>query len=363
MINVFQPSLDLEELLAVAKTFQSNWIGKGDRVSEFEYEFAKYLNVSADIVSTNSATEALFQIFEQLNMSYFDEVIIPSIHFIGAANAIIANGGKPIFCDVDPATLNTSIEHIEPLVTGKTIAVVLLHYGGNPCDVQPIIDKLGDKGIFIIEDAACALGATYKGKPVGTIGDFGVWSFDAMKTITCGDGGMLYSSHIDNARYARESMYLGMNQSSGLESDNNQWWKFEVKLPGRRSIMNDISASIGLEQLKKLPEYLGKRAVTKSIYEQHLGTLPILPDCTSGHSFYWIQTPYRDELAHYLREHDIYTTFRYWPCHKALGYNVDLPNTEKAARETLLLPLHQSMSYHDTLMVVELVQEFLRGKE
>jgi len=361
MINIFQPLLGLEELLAVAQTFESNWIGKGDKVSTFEYQFAKYLGVPADnVVSTNSATEALFQVLEYIDVDGM-EVILPSISFVGAANAVIANGGVPVFCDVDYKTLNTSLEYIEPLVTNKTIAIILLHYGGYPCDIQPIVKMANEKFICVIEDAACALGATYNNKPVGTLADFGIWSFDAMKTITCGDGGIIYCSLPDKG--LKHYMYLGMTSQSGISSDNNKWWEFEVTYPGRRSIMNDIAASIGLSQLAKLPDFLGKRAMYKSIYEQHLGELPILPGCTSGHSFYWIQTPRRDELAKHLRDNDIYTTFRYWPCHKALGVNVGLPNTEKAAQETLLLPLHQSLSYNDVMTVIELTQEFLKDKE
>jgi len=371
MINVFQPSLGIEELMAVAETFKSGWIGKGQRVTEFESQFAQYLEVEpGNIVSTNSCTEALFQIMELIDVRG-KEVIIPSIHFIGAANAIIANGGRPVFCDVDFKTLNTSIEYIEPLITSNTKAIVLLHYGGYPCDIQPVLDLADQRGIIVIEDAATALGASYRGQACGTLADYGVWSLDAMKTISCGDGGMIYAKDSYQIDELKIRLNLGMNQPAGLLSENIKWWEFESVHPARRSIMNDIAASIGIEQLKKLPDFLGIRGMWSMLYSEKLGYLNqesglvLLPassdlriNCISACYFYWLQTPTRDELALWLRKNDIYTTFKYYPLHKALGIKADLPNTEKAASETLLLPLHTGLRYHDVEYICELIQAF-----
>ena len=357
-INVFQPSLGLEELLAVAEVFKSNWIGKGQKVKEFEWLFARYLDVKANnVISTNSCTEALFQIMELIDVKG-KEVIIPSIHFIGAVNAIIANGGKPVFCDVNFKTLNTSIEYIEPLITNNTKAIVLLHYGGYPCDIQPILSLADQKGIIVIEDAATALGASYHGQACGTLADYGVWSFDAMKTISTGDGGMIYAKNSSQIERLKTRLNLGISEASGWQSNSLKWWEFENIYPARRSILNDIAASIGIEQLKKLPDFLGQRMILTQMYSQKLVPLPLLLDCVPGYYFYWLQTPKRDELARWLRDNDVYTTFKYYPLHKALGIEADLPNTERAANETLLLPLHTGLKYHDIEYVCELIYAF-----
>lgn len=346
MINVFQPSLDIDELLNVAKVFQSNWIGRGKKVTQFESAFAKHLKVSFEqVTSVNSCTEGLFQILEYIDVRG-KEVILPSIHFIGAANAIIANSGIPVFSDVNPQTLNVEAQYIRPLITRNTKAIIVNHYGGYPCNMEEIMDL----GLIVVEDAACAPSSTYQAKACGTIGHYGVWSFDAMKILSTGDGGMIYAR--DGIKDIKKRLYLSMDSSSGLSSDKDKWWEFTCTHPGRRSIMNDITASIGLAQLEKLPEFIGRRSTLTGMYLSRLQS-PIVPSPDSSYYFFWIQVKNRDKLARHLKENGIYTTFRYYPLHKALGINIDLPNTEKAANETLLLPLHQSLDYNQVMYICE----------
>ena len=157
-INVFQPSLGAEELEAVRRVFESHWVGKGRCTERFEANFANHLNVPRELLrSTNSCTEGLFQVMALLEIGPDDEVILPSISFVGAANAVMARGARPVFCDVNPRTLNVECHFVEEQITAKTKAVIVLHYGGVPCPLEAIAQLAHRHGIMLIEDSACSV--------------------------------------------------------------------------------------------------------------------------------------------------------------------------------------------------------------
>lgn len=368
MINLFQPVCDSRELFAIDKVLASGWLGKGPKVAEFEAAWSNHIGATPEqVVSTNSCTEGLFTAVRLLDIGPGDEVIIPTIHFVGAAQAVLAIGAIPVFCDVDSRTLNTTAGFILSKVTKRTRAVVLNHYGGVPCQMDEIMLLLEQwPGIYLIEDAACAPASTYQGKAVGTFGDIGLWSFDAMKIITTGDGGMMYIRDKELADKARKMLYLGTDTQSGLSNSTDRWWEFGVEIEGaRRSVMNDMAAVMGLEQLKKLAAFAARRAEASLFYDCQLyGLFPYCPNVLVGNKnlssfyFYWIQTPRRNELAAFLKENGIYTSFRYYPLHWAYGTADYLPNAEKAARETLLLPLHCGLTDEDVNFICNKVKEF-----
>lgn len=367
MINLFQPVCNQHEVIAIAGVMASGWLGKGAKVAEFEAAWAKHIGAKPEqVVSTNSCTEGLFTAIRLLDIGPGNEVIIPTIHFIGAAQAVLAAGAIPVFCDVDSRTLNTTADFILSKVNRKkTKAIILNHYGGVPCPMDEIMQLLEQwPGIYLIEDAACAPASTYQGKAVGTFGDIEVWSFDAMKIITTGDGGMMYIRDTELADRARKMLYLGTDTQSGLSSNTGKWWEFGVEIEGaRRSVMNDLAAAMGLEQLKKLEGFISRRQQLYLRYDIGLSGLPVsvpLPNYGQicSYYFYWIQTPHRDELAAYLKANDIYTSFRYYPLHWAYGTADYLPNAEKAANETLLLPLHCGLTDLDVEYICEKVREF-----
>jgi aminotransferase len=370
MIPVFSPSPGQDELLAIADSFQSGWIGKGPKVDEFEAAWASHIGSNpANVVSINSCTEALFQAVALLGIGPGDEVIIPTIHFVGAAQAVIAAGATPVFCDVNSRTLNVTADHIQAKITNKTKALILNHYGGVPCGMAEITSLLSyHPGIRLIEDAANAPASTFNGQAVGTFGDIGVWSFDAMKIISTGDGGMLWLKDTELATRARKQIYLGTSEASGLNSNKDRWWEFGVDIAGaRRSVMNDIAAAMGLEQLKKLPQFIERRRDICAHYRNQFENMNQIkqPDIwlwgtnkRTSLYFYWIQTPKRDELAAYLKANSIYCTFRYYPLHWAYNLPDSLPNAERAARETLLLPLHCGLTDDNVSFICDKVREF-----
>lgn len=371
MINIFQPSLQSEELEAVKKVFESNWIGKGKITDKFEAEFAKYLGIERKLIrSINCCTEGIFQAMEVLDIKPQDEIILPSISFVGVANAIAAKGAKPVFCDIDYRTLNATSEYIEQKITSKTKAVIIIHYGGLPCNMDEICELSRRKNVTLIEDSACSVSSRYKGKACGTFGEIGAWSFDAMKILVMGDGGMIYCRTPEMAKRVEESSYLGLVRKSGMTNTvDEKWWQFDISCFGRRAIVNDISSAIGIEQLKKLPHFITRRKEVHKFYDKGLSNIdwlqlpPVIPSYVdSSYYFYWIQMQpqLRDRLAVYLRQNDIYSTFRYYPLHKVAYYKSAevLPNSEKAAESTLCIPLHHSLSNKDLEKIIETIHKF-----
>ncbi|MBQ7172533.1 MAG: DegT/DnrJ/EryC1/StrS family aminotransferase [Clostridia bacterium] len=372
MINVMQPSLGKEELAAIEKVFTSNWIGKGALVKEFEEKYASHLGSTPDrVLSTNCCSEGLFSSMHLLDIKPGDEVILPTVSFIGAGNAVCANGSKMVLCDVDRRTLNARAEDIEKCITKKTKAILLLHYGGIPCDMDSIMALADSYGLRVIEDCAAGVCSHYKGKALGTFGDIGMWSFDAMKILVCGDGAILHFKTPELREKADKWLYFGLEAKSGYENSVAQkWWEFDISSFGHRAIMNNVTAAMALEQFKKLPSFMEKRAAVHKAYDEGLSDLdwidlplPIPADCTTSYYFYHIQIKNgkRDELARYLRERGVYTTYRYFPLHRVPGYGViegSFPNADYAADNTLCLPLHQSLTKEDVEKVISTIREF-----
>ncbi len=374
MINVMQPTLGEEELRALEKTFASNWLGHGKRTAEFEALYAKHLGSTPDrVLSTNCCSEGLFSSMHLCGIEPGDEVILPTVSFIGAGNAVCAHGAKMVLCDVDRRTLNARACDIEKVITKKSKAILLLHYGGIPCEMDEIM-KLADKyKLKVIEDCAAGVCSTYKGQALGTIGDMGMWSFDAMKILVCGDGAMLHFKDPEIREKAEKWLYFGLETKSGYENSVAQkWWEFDISCFGHRAIMNDITATIAIEQFKKLPMYMEKRKAVHDYYNENLKDvnwldlpLPIAKDCTTSYYFYHIQVKNgkRDELAAYLRQNDVYTTYRYFPLHRVPGYGIRgggnlFANADYAADNTLCIPIHQSLTQKDLESIVGKIKEF-----
>lgn len=372
MINVYQPALGKEEAEAVAKVLESNWLGKGPLTAEFEEKFAKHLNsVKEKVCSTNCCTEGLFLSMKAFEIGQGDEVILPTCSFVGAGNAIRHAGAEIAFCDVDRHTMNVTALDIEKAITKKTKAVLLIHYGGVPCEMDEIMKLADAYGIKVIEDTACAVASKYKGRATGTIGDMGIWSFDAMKILVCGDGGMIHMNDIDRLEWARKYMYFGLETTSGYSNKVDQkWWEFEISSYGHRSIMNDITASMALVQLGKLPKAIERRKEINRCYDEGLKDIswiklpePIPDYCESSYYFYTIQclNDKRDSLAKFLRDNNIYTTFRYYPLHWVDYYghkDLKFENAEWAANHSLCIPIHHSLSDEEVNYIIEKLHQF-----
>jgi dTDP-4-dehydro-2,3,6-trideoxy-D-glucose 4-aminotransferase len=369
MINLCQPQTGEAELAAIEGVFASNWLGVGPRVEEFERSFARYIGKPAtEVLAVTSCTEGLFQAVAALDLGPGDEVVLPTVSFLGAAHAVRHSGARVVFCDVDPITLNPTAEQIEAATTPATKAALVLHYGGRPGSVAEIAELLESRSLLLIEDSACALGSFLDGQACGTFGDVGVWSFDAMKLMTTGDGGMVWSRDPEVAERIRRSIRMGVG-SSGFDrrGDSSRWWEIDPQGTGRRATMNDVSAAMGLVQLQRVPDFLGRRREVAAAYDAALVELPWMSTPGRGKPdwapyYYWIHTApgVRDRLATHLLECGVYTNFRYWPLHKTpmYGSGEALPGADLAAESTLLLPVHQGLSDSDVTRVIEATRAF-----
>ncbi|GAA5075188.1 DegT/DnrJ/EryC1/StrS family aminotransferase [Streptomyces similanensis] len=367
MIHLFQPQTGDEELAAVAEVFADKWLGHGPRTTAFEAEFAAHVGVDPEhMIFLNSGTAGLFLALECLDLREGDEVVMPSLSFLAAANAVLAAGARPVFCDADPRTLNPAAAHVEAALSERTRAVVVLHYGGCPGDIEAIAELCRERGVPLVEDAACSVGSRVRGRAAGSFGDLAMWSFDAMKVLVTGDGGMLYVRDRARADRARRLAYHGLVQSSGFGHArvSGRWWELDVPEIGRRVVGNDLTAAIGRVQLRRLPDLVARRREIVELYDRELaGVEDVLtpPPPPAGHEsthyFYWVQFEggIRDEIAGELLAADIYTTFRYAPLHKVSAYRreggPDLPGSDRAAERTLCLPLHPGLSDDDVRTV------------
>ncbi|MBL0804023.1 DegT/DnrJ/EryC1/StrS family aminotransferase (plasmid) [Streptomyces sp. WA1-19] len=372
MINVFQPALGEEELRAVAEVFADNWPGHGPRTQKFEAEFAHHIGADPDhVLFLNSCTSGLFLAVQMLGLGPGDEVVLPSAAFVAAANAVAASGARPVFCDVDPRTSNATAAHVEQALTPRTKAVLVLHYGGSPGDVEAVARLCRSRGLPLIEDAACAVASRVGDTACGMFGDIAVWSFDSAKVLVTGDGGMLHARSPELARKARTLAYHGLRHDSGFAAArvSPRWWELELETFGRRVVGNDLTAAIGSVQLAKLPANVARRTRIARRYDELLAGAeeiqlpPALPaGHVSSHYFYWVQMPpeIRDGVAADLLDQGIYTTFRYPPLHRLPAYGAtgtELPGTDQVNERTLLLPLHQGLDDSDVRTVAEALRE------
>ncbi|MEU1284828.1 DegT/DnrJ/EryC1/StrS family aminotransferase [Kitasatospora sp. NPDC005856] len=362
MINVTQPSVGAEELAAIGAVFDSKWLGSGPRTEEFEAQFAEHLGVSSDnVLFLNSATSGLFLTMELVGVGPGDEVVLPSNGFIANANCVVDAGARPVFCDIDDETLNPRVEDILAVLTPRTRAVIVLHYGGYPGEVEKIAALCAERGIALIEDAAVSVASSAHGRRCGTFGDYGIWSFDARKVITTGDGGMLYVRDPEGARRARRLAYHGLEDRSSFTTaaksqHRHLWWSFEVEDIGRRLVGNDMTAAMGMVQLRRLGGFVDRRRAIGRRYDRALAGVPgIRTPCAlpegheSTHYFYWLRfdsQEIRDGVSEDLLAQGIYTSWRYYPLHRVQRYEATqsvLPVTDAVSDTALLLPAHQDL--------------------
>lgn len=374
MINIHEPKLTLKDILYWLKIAFSKWIGKTKYSFDIEKKFSRTVGVPS-ASGVNTCTEGLFQIFELLKDSGLKgSVILPSLSYIGAVHAVKNAGFEPIFCDVeDFHTMAPSWVEIQDKIRMDTVAVLVQHYGGRPVkDIDYIAFECYKNRFLLIEDCATALGAKYRREGMGTFGDFAVWSFDPMKTITSGDGGMVYCRDPKHEKDLRQRCFLGYpDLSSTFEASKfkDSWWEVEPICIGRRSVLNNLSSALLDSQLDSLDTFVKSQRKVANLYRNHLLLNPYieLPDKFSSHYketnfIFWVKVKegYRDSLAVFLKENKIFTTFRYWPAHLTDMYKIteSLPVTEDIAKNILCLPCHKNLSEKEVVYICNKIEEF-----
>jgi aminotransferase len=367
MISVFGSRVGMEELEEIQTSLDNQWMGIGPKVKKFEQEFAKRLGL-ADFAMLDSGSNSLYMAVKLLDLPHGAQVILPSFTWISCAHAVVLCGCEPVFCDVDLATQNVTAETIAPHLTEKTKAIMVVHYAGKPVRMQPILEL----GLPVIEDAAHAVDSKLDGKSCGSLGEVGIFSFDAVKNLATPDAGGLTARNPEVAARARLLRYCGIGKS-GFESSANKdrWWEYNIAEFFPRFLPNDLVASVALAQLRKLDQLQSYRKGIWDLYQSEFANLgwlipPQNPEPNERHSYftYCVRVPggKRDRLAKYLYEQKIYTTLRYHPLHLNPIYKstAHLPNCEQLNEEALSLPLHPSLTDADVARVVEKVKAFSR---
>lgn len=370
MISVFGSDIGPREIEAVAAVMRSQWVGFGRGVDAFEEAFARRLGLPA-FAMVDSGSNALFMALRLLDLPPGAEVIVPSFTWVSCGQAVVLAGHRPVFCDVDPATMNVGREHVEACLSPRTAAVMVVHYAGLPVEIDPIIDL----GLPVVEDAAHAVDARHRGRPCGGIGAVGIYSFDAVKNLTAGEGGGVTARDPRLIKRARRLRYCGIGKSgfdaaTGGAADR-RWWEYDISEAFIKMLPTNMAAAIAGVQLERLDELQARRRSLWEIYDRELGglaavTLPPRAAAADRHGLftYCVRVRDRDRLARRLLEQGIYTTLRYHPLHmNALYGQTDrrLPGSERLNEEALSLPLHPRLTGDDAVRVVEAIRGFYRA--
>ena len=367
MIPVFRPKMEKDAILAeLGRIFDSGWIGLGPVVNAFEERFAAYVGTKY-AVAVNSCTAALHLACLSLGVGNGDEVIVPPITFVSTALAPMFCGAKPVFADIDEETLCIDPVEIEKKITAKTKAIIPVHYGGHACQMDEILDIAKRYGLFVIEDCAHACGGKYKGRMLGSIGNVGCFSFHAVKNLSCGDGGMITLNDEELYHRLKKLRWVGIDKDTYSRSGEQYSWRYSVDTMGFKCHMNDITAVIGLAQLRVLDEHNGTRRVLVEKYNTAFESEAwILRQSekeyarSSCHN-YVIRVSYRDEMVEYLGKMGISTGVHYEPLtHFNVFGQTDtrLPVTESVWPRLLTLPLFPDMTDEQLDFVVAVVKEF-----
>ena len=371
MINIFQPSVGKDSMVGLAEVFESNWLGRGDKVIDFENKLSNFFEIDSDNIHTIAcATDGIFGVFRILNLQDTKkEVIVPSISFPAIASAVLEAGLTPVIVDVDPLNGNISLDAVKESLNSETIAVFITHYGGIPVDVDELRKILGPN-IFILEDAACAFGTFTNGRPCGTLGDFGCWSFDAMKMLVAGEGGACYFSDKVLSKKAKEYFYLGLPVSgkSGLDKafQSNRWWEYQLNAPGRRSMFTNINAAIALPQFTALQDNFVRRSEIRLQYCMAIdghGKFSYSKqednNVIYSNYFFTVISEERDNLAKFLKDNNVYSTFRYFPLHKIDIFKEyasgPLNGAEGFSQTALNIPIHHNLKDVEVELICKLL--------
>ncbi|MGN0128325.1 DegT/DnrJ/EryC1/StrS family aminotransferase [Glutamicibacter soli] len=357
-ISVMKPWLGTAESDAVAEVIASGWVAQGPRTAAFEQAFAEHQQVGHAVAASNCTT-ALHLALKVAGVQAGDDVVLPSFSFIATANAPTYLGARPVFADVEETTGNVSAQTIEAALTPKTTAIIAVDQGGMPLDLEPLRRLCDERGLALVEDAACGAGSTYRGAPVGVGADVSAWSFHPRKLLTTGEGGMLTTNNEQWAQRARRLREHAMDVSAADRHGSTLAPQESYGEIGYNFRMTDMQAAVGLVQLSKLEQMVVRRRELAARYQQELAGVPGLrcvqdPEYgTSNYQSFWIEVsrPFpldREGLLAKLAEDGISARRGIMASHLQpayaghSGYTVALPVTERLTANTLILPL-----YHD----------------
>lgn len=363
--QILQPEID-----EVVATLRSGWLGTGPRVARFERAFRDYIG-SGHALAVHSGTAALHLALVAIGLRPGDEVIVPAMTFAATANAVVHAGGRPVLADVDRDTMCLAVDDVVRRVTGRTRAIVPVHFAGRPCRMDALLALSDYHGLRVIEDCAHAIEALYRGRHVGTFGDFGAFSFYVTKNLATGEGGMVTTADEQAAARIKVLALHGLSADAWTRFSDEGFKHYEVLEPGFKYNMMDLQAALGLHQLDRLEANLLRRQEIWIRYDRAFADLPVVRPSPEEHGTRHARHLYtllldierlsagRDEVQLALHRQHIGTGIHYRALHlhryyrETFGYVPgDLPNAEWISDRTLSLPLSPKLTDEDVEDVI-----------
>jgi UDP-4-amino-4,6-dideoxy-N-acetyl-beta-L-altrosamine transaminase len=373
MLNYARQWVDQDDIEAVVKVLRGDWLTTGPSVKEFENAVSTYIGAN-EAVAVNTGTAALHAAAFAAGIQFGDEVIVPPITFVASANCVLYLGGKPIFADVCADTLNIDPADIERKITPRTKAIIAVDLTGQPCDHDAIRSLAAQHDLIVIEDAAHALGATYKGRKVGVLQDLTTLSFHPVKHITTAEGGMVLTQDPEMAKRIRSFRHHGIDVDLHKRNMANLWIYDVINL-GHNYRIPDINCALGISQLRKLDSWLARRREIAGRYDRAFSSLPqveipyVMPDCDPAWHLYIIRLNLdtlrvgRETVYKALRAENIGVNVHYIPIHwlsyyQNLGYQKgECPVAEREYERLITIPLYPAMSDQDVEDVISAVHK------
>jgi dTDP-4-amino-4,6-dideoxygalactose transaminase len=368
-ISLLRPFFDQEELIEIQQVLDSGWVSQGPKVKEFENKVAKYLNINYAIGVVN-CTSALHLALRASEIKKDDEVLVADYTFPATGHAVVYCGARPIFVDVDLKTYNIDPTLIEENITEKTKAMIPVHTFGQPAEIDTIMKIGEDHNIKVIEDAACALGATYKNSPVGTMGDIGCFSFHARKGITTGEGGMAVTDDKNLAEKIRTLSIFGMTSAWKREKSD----KFIIPTfteVGYNYKMSDILAAVGTVQLRRLDTIIERKRELARYWDEKLQEMELIEPPWVNKNVTHIYQSYvalvdkrinRNKLIEMLRKKGIQTQIGTYASHIQPVYNSSqtCPNSLEIFKRSLALPMYYTLTEEEIDVATSHLEKTLR---
>ena len=374
------PYIGQDEIKEMVKTLKSGWIGAGPKVAKFEELVSQYVGAKFGL-ALNSCTAGLHLSLLVCGIGQGDEVITTPLTFCATVNAIIHSGAKPVFVDVDRETMNIDVKQIEQAITKRTKAIMPVHLAGRPCEMDTIMRIAKKHNIFVIEDAAQALGSEYKGRKIGSIGDLTCFSFYVTKNIITGEGGMVTTNNKNFADKIKIYALHGMSKDAWKRYSDDGYKHYEVIYPGFKYNMTDMQASLGIHQIKRIEDFDKKRQKIWDLYNAGFKDLPVDLPAPFSKDIHYNKHLYtllidnnkcgidRDAFMQELHRHDIGSGVHFIPVHlhkyyrERFGYKLgDYPNAEYIGERTVSLPMSAKLSRSDANRVVRAVREVILAK-
>jgi dTDP-4-amino-4,6-dideoxygalactose transaminase len=370
MLPFTRPTIDEETIQSVVEVLRSGWLATGPKVAALETELSRYLG-GRPVRTQTSATAAMEMALRACGIGPGDEVITPAMSFVATANVIVRVGARPVFVDVGLDSRNIDLDQVEAAITARTRAIMPVHFGGLPVDMERLYSIANRHGLRVIEDAAHAIGSAWRGRRIGSFGDLVCFSFHPNKNMTTIEGGAISGGSPEELKAIELERWHGQVKS-GIDG-------FDTLIAGGKANLSDVAAAVGLGQLRRLEEFnIRRRQLAARYFELWKDNPPVrLPERgDEGHSWHVLTALVpleearmsRPQFMEAMKERGIavgvhYPAIHLFTVYKAMGYREgQFPNAERIGRQTVTLPLFPTLELADVDRVVAAVTQVLEGR-